>query len=237
MENLVGKMRKIGLTEYEAKAYLGLMKDNLSSAAKLSEKSGVPRTKIYAVLESLKEKGWVRIYSGVPILFRAVGPGEVLSKVKENYEDFLDSIGKSLNNGADRMMEKFVIKRSNVSLSTLKDETKKARTVWLSNVTTEFVERMNDAFPADAEVKILLFPGERRTKDENIQFKEAEVEIVSVVKGKEVPNMGVMLDEERTFTVLKDPVSDKYLIEEMLYDECGKCFLDWYNLGWSADER
>ncbi|MFQ6128156.1 MAG: TrmB family transcriptional regulator [Thermoplasmata archaeon] len=237
MEDLVGKLRKIGLTEYEAKAYLSLLTDHLSSAVKLSEKSGVPRTRIYAVLESLKEKGWVRIYSGVPILFRAIDPDEVLAGVKENYEDFLESIGKSLNEGAIGMKEKFVIKKSDVGLSGLKDETRKAKTVWLSNATTDFLETMKDAFREDAEVRVLLFPGEKGTRNENIQFKEAEVEIVSVVRNKEVPSMSVILDEERTFTVLKDPVSDKYMVEEMLYDECGKCFLEWYNLGWRADEE
>ncbi|MFQ5910700.1 MAG: TrmB family transcriptional regulator [Thermoplasmata archaeon] len=237
MEDLVEKLRRLGLTRYEAKAYLSLLKDNLSSAVKLSEKSEVPRTRIYAVLESLRDKGWVRVYSGMPILFRAIRPDGVLAKVKENYEDFLASIGKSLNDGVVGMMEKFVIKRSSVGLSELKDETRKAKTVWLGNATMEFVEKMRGAFRDDAEVRVLLFPGERKTGDGNVEFKEAEIEVVSVVRNKEVPSMSVLLDEERTFTVLKDPVSEKYMIEEMLYDECGRCFLDWYALGWSAGKE
>jgi hypothetical protein len=63
------------LTEYEAKAYVSLLNDHMNSAAKLSKKSGVPRTKIYETLESLQAKGWVQIYSGVPLLFRAADSG------------------------------------------------------------------------------------------------------------------------------------------------------------------
>jgi len=68
MESVAKKLQKIGLTEYEAKAYLSLLRDHLNSATKLSEKSGVPRTKIYQVLESLERKGWIRIYSGIPLV-------------------------------------------------------------------------------------------------------------------------------------------------------------------------
>ena len=134
-------------------------------------------------------------------------------------------------------MEKFVIRKTGVGLSELKDETRKAKTVWMSNATAEFVEKMRNAFSDDAEVKVLLFPGEEETKDENIEFRDAEVKIVAVVRNKEVPSMSVLLDEERTFSVIKDPVSENYIIEEMLYDECGKCIHDWYRLGWSAGKE
>jgi sugar-specific transcriptional regulator TrmB len=60
MERVLKKLRRVGLTEYEAKAYLALLNVHLSTAMQASEKSGVPRTRIYSVLESLKEKGWVR---------------------------------------------------------------------------------------------------------------------------------------------------------------------------------
>jgi sugar-specific transcriptional regulator TrmB len=57
MESVVEKLRQVGLTEYEAKAYLALLNTYLSTATKVSENSGVPRTKIYSVLETLKNKG------------------------------------------------------------------------------------------------------------------------------------------------------------------------------------
>jgi HTH-type transcriptional regulator, sugar sensing transcriptional regulator len=53
MESVVEKLQHVGLTEYEAKAYLGLINTHFSTATQVSERSGVPRTKIYSVLESL----------------------------------------------------------------------------------------------------------------------------------------------------------------------------------------
>jgi sugar-specific transcriptional regulator TrmB len=61
MESVVEKLQRVGLTQYEAKAYLALLNTHLSTATKVAEKSGVPRTKIYSVLEALKHKGWVRV--------------------------------------------------------------------------------------------------------------------------------------------------------------------------------
>ncbi|RLG41993.1 MAG: hypothetical protein DRO05_02420 [Thermoproteota archaeon] len=97
MGSVVKKLKRLGLTEYEARAYLCLLRNHLSTATKLSEKSGVPRTKIYSVLRSLHEKGWIKVYSGVPLLFRAVSPEEVFERIKRDYEDFLSSIVTTLN--------------------------------------------------------------------------------------------------------------------------------------------
>ncbi|UCD91874.1 MAG: TrmB family transcriptional regulator [Methanobacteriota archaeon] len=237
MEDLVEKLQKVGLTEYEAKAYLSLLSDNVNSASKLSEKSGVPRTKIYAVLESLKEKRWIRVYSGAPLLFQATKPDEVIGRIRDNFGDFLESIQKTLNTEATEMRDKFVIMKSDVGLSSLKEEVGKAKTVWISNATEELMKKLDGAFRDDAEVRVLMYPGERAPKNENFVVKEAEVKIVSIIKNKEVPSVSVILEEDRTFTVRKDPVSDKYRVDEMLYDECSQCFMEWYNLGWNADEE
>jgi len=46
--------------------------------------------------------------------------------------------------------------------------------------------------------------------------------------------MSITLDESRTFTVLQDPIDHRYIVDEMLYDECSKCFSEWSNMSWSA---
>jgi sugar-specific transcriptional regulator TrmB len=234
MESVVEKLRKVGLTEYEARAYLGLLSDHLNTATKLSEKSGVPRTKIYSVLESLAHKGWIRIYSGIPLLFKAVDPQDVFERIKKDYEEFMESVEATLNKEVVEVKEKFVIKKFDVGLSSLKDEMRKAKTIWINNATTDFLKKVNDTFSKDAEVRVLLFPGERKTADKNVQFREAEVKIVCMIRNKEVPSMSITLDESRTFTVFQDPVKHQFIVDEMLYDECAKCFLEWNNLGWGS---
>ncbi len=235
MTSVVEKLQKVGLTEYEAKAYLGLLNEQLSTATNLSEKSEVPRTRIYSVLESLAQKGWVKIYSGIPLLFKAVDPHEVFNKIKEDYTEFMESVEATLNMEVNDMIcEKFVIKNFDVGLRSLKDEMKKAKTIWINNATADFVEKVNDTFSGDKEVRILLFPGEKMPADKNVQFKEADIKIICMVRNNEVPAIAVTLDETRIFNVIEDPFKNQFIIDEMLYDECAKCLLEWNNMGWGA---
>jgi hypothetical protein len=132
------------------------------------------------------------------------------------------------------MKEKFVIKRFDIGLESLKEEMRKAKTIEINNATATFIKKVSDAFKEDVMVKVLLFPNEPKVNIKNVQFKQAEVGIVSIVRNKEVPSMSITLDESRTFTVFQDPVDHRYIVDEMLYDECSKCFAEWSNMSWSA---
>ena len=235
MEGAFEKLQHMGLSEYEAKTYLALINVHLSTATQVSEKSGVPRTKIYSVLESLSDKGWIRVYSGVPLLFKAVAPAIVFEKVKEEYAQLLDSVQGALRNEVNDMKEKFVIKRFDVGLERLKAEIGQAKTVEINNATTNFLKKVDDAFRADALIRVLLFPGEAQVDTlPNAVFRNADVAIVTIVRNREVPSMSITLDEERTFTVFQDPIDNKFIVDEMLYDEYQRCFAGWSNMSWSS---
>ncbi len=238
MESVVEKLKRVGLTEYEAKAYLALLNTHLNTATQASEKSGVPRTKIYAVLEALRSKGWVHVYSGVPLLFKAVQPLRVFEKAKADYAEFLESVKMTLKEEVNNVCEKFVIKRFDVGLEWLKEEIKKAKTVEISNATTEFIKKLNGSFKPDAKIRVLMFPGETKPAHApNLECKQAEIAIVTIIRNKEVPSMSVVLDESRTFTAFQDPVDHKYIVDEMLYDECQRCFAEWSNMGWGSNSQ
>jgi len=239
MESIVEKLKRVGLTEYEAKAYVALLNTHLSTATQVSEKAGVPRTKIYSVLESLKEKGWVRIYSGVPLLFKAVNPMAVFDQIKEDYTRFLESAETMLKEKVNNMKEKFVIKKFDITFEGLKDEVKKAKTVEINNATASFVKKISDAFRSDAKIRILLYPGENKPSNllnlRNVEYKQADMAIVTIIRNKEVPSMSIVLDESRIFTAFEDPVDHRYIVDEMLYDECQRCFAEWSSMGWNSD--
>ena len=52
-------LEKIGLTSYEIKTFSALLKSGEMTASDLSQKSAVPYSKIYEVLGTLEEKGWI----------------------------------------------------------------------------------------------------------------------------------------------------------------------------------
>ena len=57
--DIIAGLQQMGLTEYEAKAYVALIKYPDSNGYELAKHSSVPRAKIYEVLDSLQRKGAV----------------------------------------------------------------------------------------------------------------------------------------------------------------------------------
>lgn len=237
MEEIIKLLRKIGLTEYETKVYLTLLNKHLDGATRLSKESQVPRTKIYSVLESLEKKSWIKVYSGYPLLFRPNHPKDIFERMKEDYNRFLDSISMELRNEVGEMIEKFVISNYNIGMKNLKGEIKKAKTVWISNATSELLNELKDSLCEESEVKVVLFPGEKGIDRDDIHYKESSIKIVNIVRNKETPSMAIILDEERIFTVFKDPTNLNWMISEMLYDDCTNCFREWNLLGWNTSQN
>ena len=62
-------MESLGLTGYEIKVYLSLLETGSMTASDVSKKSGVPYFKIYEVLNSLEDKGWLDSASSRPQKF------------------------------------------------------------------------------------------------------------------------------------------------------------------------
>jgi sugar-specific transcriptional regulator TrmB len=77
-------LQLLGLTPYEAKAYVGLIKNGPLGAGELAFLSHVPRSKLYATLRHLERKGLVHLTPSVPEIFTAMSPLVVLkAKARE----------------------------------------------------------------------------------------------------------------------------------------------------------
>ena len=82
-------LESLGLTGYEIKAYVTLLKDGSMTAQDLSNKSGVPYSKVYEVLDKLEEKGWVEADSSRPTKFYPKSPTSALEATRLRFEDQL----------------------------------------------------------------------------------------------------------------------------------------------------
>lgn len=83
-------LKGIGLTMYEAQAYITLTSLISSTASEVSEKSGIPRSKIYDVLKGLIKKNFIEVEDGRPLTYNVKSPVEVLSREKERLNAELD---------------------------------------------------------------------------------------------------------------------------------------------------
>lgn len=82
--SLSDDLMMLGLSEYEARVYISLVKLGKGNAREIHEASGVPRTKVYEVLKRLLEKGFLEIQEGSPTHYRAIEPRKVIGKLQED---------------------------------------------------------------------------------------------------------------------------------------------------------
>ncbi|MCD6301015.1 MAG: TrmB family transcriptional regulator, partial [Staphylothermus sp.] len=83
-EELINKLKELGLTTYEAKAYVALVVRGEATASEICDLSGIPYTRIYDVLASLVNKGMVVSIPRRPMKYKAIDPRRVLENLREN---------------------------------------------------------------------------------------------------------------------------------------------------------
>ena len=91
-------LEKIGLTSYEIRTFSALLKAGEQTASELSQKSGVPYSKIYEVLGTLEEKSWIGSDNSRPTKYFAKSPSTGLENTKQKIEsNFLQNQNVILN--------------------------------------------------------------------------------------------------------------------------------------------
>lgn len=83
-EEHLNTLMELGLKEYEAKTLAHLLQLGETKAPKLSSISGVPKARIYGILEGLADKGLVEIQPGRPSKYRPKSPNEIIERMVEN---------------------------------------------------------------------------------------------------------------------------------------------------------
>ncbi len=71
-------LMELGLSKYEACAYLALLGHDDSTAVEVADRAHVPRQRIYDTLESLRAKNMIAIRAGRPARHTARPPAQAL---------------------------------------------------------------------------------------------------------------------------------------------------------------
>jgi len=96
----------MSLNAYETDAYIALLEGGQMNAMEISREAGVPYSKIYEVLNSLKQKGWIKSAETRPFKYYPVPPVEAAATAKRRLEDEYQNWEQSLAEELQPLYEK-----------------------------------------------------------------------------------------------------------------------------------
>lgn len=105
-KNILETLKNLHFTEYEAKAYLTLLEQSPLTGYAVAKNSGVPRSKIYEVLDSLVTRGDILVSLGNTPQYTPVPAKELIKnrrmKAEENFELAEKSLAEFEQSANDR---------------------------------------------------------------------------------------------------------------------------------------
>jgi len=215
-------LKEIGLTEYEGLAYVALVKSGELTAGQVSEQTSIPYSKVYSVLDSLDQKGWVEIRGGRPRLYYPRPPVEALESErlrKENrFEQFREVVVSELQplyerRGVKEKPEIWIIRGMENIASTLKEISQKVQRelmVALPEIPPELTPMMLPSLELlrDKRVYIRLLT----TKDLIVSLERYIAQFAEIRVRQEMFGGGVVVDGKESLLFLGRSVAEEQSI-------------------------
>lgn len=98
---------RLGLTEYERDALIKLFDLGRTTAPNLAEATGIPKARIYDVLDSLADEGYVDVIPGRPKEYIAKRPTEVLDRAAENRRQSFERFKQEIERSREAFLSEF----------------------------------------------------------------------------------------------------------------------------------
>ena len=92
MEESFRHLQKLGFTDYEARAYVALLRDFPATRYQLSQNASIPESKIYEVVRRLQDKGVINGLQGHPPRFVPLPPNELMSQLERRTQESLQQL-------------------------------------------------------------------------------------------------------------------------------------------------
>ncbi|MDD3291766.1 MAG: helix-turn-helix domain-containing protein [Methanocellales archaeon] len=180
-------LKKLGLTEYEAKAYVALTRIKTGIVSEIHLVSGIPRSAVYDVLNKLKEKGIIDVQQAKPIRYKVIPPKKCIEKLKEDFiiksEDALNSLEEIYKTGEVESSEEAVWTISGIKniSDRVVEMFKNARTDIIFMTSHPFFPDIAEVYPLFVDFKSLIT--KKREKGVRVRVVgPSEKELMDVVK-------------------------------------------------------
>ena len=212
-EDLLDSLKKLGLNEYESKAFQSLSRHGTATPAVLSKDSGIPRARIYDVLDSLETKGFVVRKPTRPVEYKALG---------------LDAVYKNLSQrrAEAHHQELTELKSIALALSSTLETARSERggvaedAVMLSGRHNIYAQLLQEADKAKDNVVICSSPEGLRQKQAALSSKNDKLARKGVKVHYKASQTGryVLFDNKRLLLFLNPPLADPRNERALLLD-------------------
>ena len=102
------RLQRLGLTSYEARAYLALLRRDSSTAAETARLAGLPRQRVYDVLSSLVEKGLASTKPGKAVKYSATPPEHALESLMTQHRQQLAELERDTSSMLDTLQPAYL---------------------------------------------------------------------------------------------------------------------------------
>lgn len=188
---LIETLRSAGLSPYQAEAYVSLLDQGSISAQDLAKSSNVPGPRIYDVLESLEEKGYVVTYEREQLYAEALDPDQGLRDMTSQVSQFQSAISEIQSRWtkpSDTSIDIGVVKQFQTVLGKTKERVISAdHQILLACTQDQYVElqpTLRSAFQRGVSVQVAI-----HSSNEFDTFEELFSGVCSEVRFSETPCM------------------------------------------------
>lgn len=202
---MIEKLKKLGLTGYEAQAFITLLKLGNAEANEIAGEAKIPMGRIYNVLSNLEEYRLIHAQDTRPRRYECVEPAAVLERLLKNKQEELKHAGEEIETLADHLASE---------LSGVKAR-KPAKTFWTVAIGEESHELIRECI-LGSQKELLFFMAHKMTSEriKKELMKEDHLEILkalyeTIKKGVDVK---VILNTGVDFSSLEDSAIAKKLL-------------------------
>jgi sugar-specific transcriptional regulator TrmB len=164
LERLVDSLRKLGLTEYEARAYLSLAELGPSSPRDVAQRAKIPYPSAYDALKTLVSKGWAETAASRPTIYSPRSPEaigrETFASLREDFVQ-LEKIYRDVSSRTPRVEIIYTVMGKDKVLRKMYemlDRAKRSVTLvmpWNTEMISPIMTKLQDLEKRNVEVQLM----------------------------------------------------------------------------------
>ena len=94
---IVDRLRVLGMSLYEARVYLGLVRHGPQNGNEVAKSAGIPSSKVYSTLEKLASEGIVHtVMTGSGTQYISISPDELVHRFRQEFDEPIDYLEQAL---------------------------------------------------------------------------------------------------------------------------------------------